>query len=104
MPKYTAVLTEHHTVTVTLTDEFDTSDISKWESLKENAKYAMSSKDFQALPQKPPKDPAIWVTLYRYLDRSEYEDKESDWISLNQGGYETSLDILDIKGKIIYSE
>lgn len=104
MPKYKVCYTEFHTVSSIYSDEFDTSDQDKWESLKAAAEYSLSASDLKKLPSKPPKDPSIWLSLYRQLPKSDYEDHEDDWTSINHGGFDTTLEILDSKGNIIASD
>jgi hypothetical protein len=104
MPKYKAIYTEYHRVSVTFSDEFDTADKDKWEWLKSSVESEMEPDDFDALPIKPPKDPQIWFSLYQQLSEMEYEEKEDDWITLRKGGYDTSRELLDAKGKVIASE
>jgi hypothetical protein len=56
-----------------------------------------------APPLKPPKDPQIWFSLYQQLSEMEYGEREDDWITLRKGGYETSRELIDSKGKVIDS-
>ena len=103
MPKYTAVFTEYHRVVSIYTDEFDTSDKIKWELLKSLVSDRMDTEEFEALPLKPPKDPKVWFQLYQNLPEGDYGEQENDWITVRKGGYDTSHELLDSKGKVIDS-
>ena len=103
MPKYKAIYTEYHRVAVIFTEEFDTADKDKWEWLKSSVEYEMDSDDFEALPLMPPKDPQIWFSLFQQLSEMEYGEREDDWITLRKGGYDTSRELIDSKGKVIDS-
>ena len=104
MPKYKAVYTEHHRVSSIHTDTFNTSDKDKWEWLKSMVEGQMDSDDFEALPEKPPKDPLAWFALYEHISGGDYEEQDDDWITVRKGGYDISRELLDAKGKIIASE
>lgn len=104
MPKFTAVFTEYHRVSVIFTDEFDTSDKDKWEWLKSAVESEMDAYDFDELPAKPPKDPKAWFALYQLLSETEYGDKEDDWVTVRKGGYDVSRELVDAKGKVLESE
>jgi hypothetical protein len=58
-------------VTQYITDQFDTNDQAKWNSVKAKAKSTMRPKDFKALPDVPPEDIEVWYKVYRYIETSE---------------------------------
>jgi hypothetical protein len=104
MPKYKVVLTENHRVSSIFTDEFDTKDADQWEQIKASAEFQMDPTAFAALPEKPPKDPAAWFAVYRYVDALAYANREDDWITSRKGGYETSIELQDKKGNVLDSD
>jgi hypothetical protein len=99
MPKFKAVRTEYHQVASIYTDTFDTKDEEKWEWLKNEAEFHMPRDEFDALPEDPPKDPEIWMTLYGYINSGEFSEQEDDWITVREGGYDVTEKLLDAKGK-----
>lgn len=104
MPKYKVVLNEYHRVTSTFTDEFDTKDADKWEQVKASAEFEMNPEEFEALPEDPPKDPAAWFAVYRYVDALGYQEREDDWVTSRKGGFETSIELQDKKGNVLDSD
>ncbi len=60
-------------------EEFDTSDQSRWEALKESVKYSMDDDEFDELPDEAPEDEAVWFSLYQNLDCHEYANQEEDY-------------------------
>ena len=104
MPIYTATYIEYHQVSSIHTDQFNTSDKDKWEWLKSAVESEMDAVEFDELPVKPPKDPLVWFALYEHLSRSDYEDKDEDWVTHRKGGFDTARTLLDAKGKVLESE
>ena len=73
--------------------------------MKERASFLMDSTEFEELPKRPPKDPAIWLTVYKNLDMAEYSNSEADdWITVRKGGFAIELQVTDELGKVIASE
>jgi hypothetical protein len=104
MPKYKAIYTEYHRVSVIHSDSFDTTDKEKWQWLKSAVEDKMDVDDFELLSDKPPTDPAAWFALYQHLSSEEYEDKSEDWETENSGDYDVSRELEDSKGKVIASD
>jgi hypothetical protein len=57
-------------------DEFDTSDEEKWESLKSMAEFHTPKEEFDRLPDDPPNDPNIWFELYGAVHPGEFPNEE----------------------------
>jgi hypothetical protein len=53
------------------TDQFDTKDQDKWNSIKALAKVGMSQKEFDALPDEAPEDIEVWFAAYLYVNTTD---------------------------------
>ena len=76
MPNYRVVYEEHHQVTLSFIQEFDTKDQSAWEQFRDDAEK--NGVDIDSFPKKAPKDPRVWFNLISQLPNEEYSDREEN--------------------------
>ena len=101
LPKFKITQSQTHTVFLNSSEEFDTTNRTKWEELRNNAQNFMDEDEFEELPDSPPKDVALWMKVYQYVDRGEFANSEEDWFSERKGTIEVKWQIVDLKGKVV---
>lgn len=104
MPKFKVSQTQVHRVDRIYTEEFDTDSQEQWDELKAKAEDMMDEDEFAELPDDPPEDLEIWLSVYRCIDGGEYSDLYDDWVTDRKGGYEIVWQVYDEEGNIVVEE
>ena len=104
LPAFKIKLVRTHRVDNIYSEELDMSSQTQWDEVKSKAKDMMDEDEFDQLPDSPPDDIAIWLSVYQWIDPLELKLHSQDWVSDRKGNFVDQWFITDFDDNIVLAD